>query len=125
MNLLFISSDEHNPAMMGCSGHPVVRTPNLDKLAARGVRFSSAYCNNPICVPSRASLATGRFVHRIEAWDNSVPYTGTPQSWGHRLLEQGHSVTTIGKLHYRDEADDTGFPDQRIPLHVMNGVGDI
>jgi choline-sulfatase len=59
-NLLFILSDEHNPRVLGCAGHPMVRTPNLDRLAARGVRFTNAYCNSPICVPSRAALATGR-----------------------------------------------------------------
>lgn len=125
MNLVFILSDEHNKAMTGCYGHPVVQTPNLDRLAENGVRFDNAYCNCPICVPSRASLATGQYVHQIGLWDNSAPYTGTPSSWGHRLAEQGYRVTTIGKLHYRNEQDDTGFPDQRIPLHVMDGIGDI
>ena len=59
-NLLFIMADEHNRAMMGCSGHALVKTPNLDALAARGTRFTNAYTNSPICVPARASLATGR-----------------------------------------------------------------
>jgi choline-sulfatase len=125
MNLLFILSDEHNKDMMGCAGHPVVQTPNLDRLAANGVRFNNAYCNNPICVPSRASLATGRYVHQIGNWDNSAPYVGEFPSWGHRVEEQGYKTTTIGKLHYRDDSDDTGFPDKRISLNVMDGIGDI
>ena len=58
-NMLFIMSDEHNPRMLGCHGHPMVKTPHMDRLAARGVRFSDASCNSPICVPSRASFATG------------------------------------------------------------------
>jgi choline-sulfatase len=53
-NLLFILSDEHNPRVLGASGHQMSRTPNLDRLAARGVRFTSAYCNSPICVRGRA-----------------------------------------------------------------------
>jgi choline-sulfatase len=125
MNLLFILSDEHNKEMMGCYGHPVVKTPNLDRLAENGIRFSSAYCNNPICVPSRASLATGRYVHQIGNWDNSAPYTGEFPSWGHRLTQQGYKTATIGKLHYRDDSDDTGFPDKRISLNVKDGIGDI
>jgi choline-sulfatase len=125
MNLVFIFSDEHNKAMMGCHGHPVVRTPHLDRLAARGTRFTNAYCNHPICVPSRASLATGRYSHKIQSWDNSTPYIGEVPSWGHRLTAQGHHVTTIGKLHYAKTEDDTGFPDQRIPLHVVDGIGDL
>ena len=55
-NLLFILSDEHSRRVLGCYGHAMIRTPNLDRLAARGVRFSDAYCNSPICVPSRAGV---------------------------------------------------------------------
>jgi choline-sulfatase len=125
-NLLFLFSDQHNRAFAGCYGHPVVKTPNLDSLAARGVRFTNAYCNCPICVPSRASLATGRYCHQIGSWDNAFPYTGDGyRSWGHRLVERGHHVTTIGKLHYRDPKDPSGFPDQRIPMHVLDGKGDL
>jgi choline-sulfatase len=124
-NLLFIFSDEHNRDMLGCNGHPVVQTPNLDRLARDGVNFKNAYTNCPICVPARASLATGRYVHEIGSWDNAAPYIGESPSWGHRLVEQGYQVTTVGKLHYRDSGDDTGFPDQRLPLHVLDGTGDV
>lgn len=125
MNLLFIMSDEHNPHILGCSGHPVVKTPNLDELSKQGARFQNAYCNFPICVPSRASLATGRYAHEIGSWDNASPYIGGNSSWGHRLTEQGYQVTTIGKLHYRQDEDDTGFPDKRLSMHILDGVGDI
>ena len=108
-NLLFILCDEHNPRVLGCAGHPMIRTPNLDRLAAKGVRFSDAYCNSPICVPSRAALATGRYVHRIRFWDNAIPYDGSVPSWHHRLREAGHEVTAIGKLHFRSAEDDNGF----------------
>ena len=64
-NLLFILSDEHSRRVLGAYGHGMIRTPNLDRLAASGVRFTSAYCNSPICVPWRAALATGRYVHDI------------------------------------------------------------
>ncbi len=125
-NLLVLMSDEHNARMLGAAGHPLVQTPNLDALAAAGTRFSAAYCNSPICVPSRASVASGRYVHQIGAWDNAAPYVGqAAASWGHRLTAHGVPVTTIGKLHYRNASDDTGFPDQRIPMHVMHGVGDV
>jgi choline-sulfatase len=124
-NLLILMADQHNRQMMGCAGHRDVQTPNLDALAARGTRFANAYTNSPICVPSRAAMATGRYPHQIGAWDNAAPYTGIPASWGHRLTAAGHSVTTIGKLHYRGIDDDTGFPDQRIPLHCHEGLGDL
>ncbi|HEV2121410.1 MAG TPA: sulfatase-like hydrolase/transferase, partial [Chloroflexota bacterium] len=89
-------------------------------------RFSSAYTPFPICVPARACLATGRYAHQLGIWDNGAPYTGREApSWGHRLTAQGHEVTTIGKLHYRSVEDDTGFPDQRLPMHVVDGKGDV
>ncbi len=125
LNLLLITSDQHRRSAGGCYGHPLAHTPNLDAMAERGVRFDAAYCNFPICVPSRASLATGRYAHELGVWDNAAPYTGQRPSWGHRLVEQGHAVTTIGKLHFRRPEDDTGFPDQRIPMHVKEGVGDL
>ena len=89
-NVLFIMSDEHSRHVLGAYGNRVVRTPNLDRLAAEGTLFENAYANCPICVPSRASFATGRYVHEIGYWDNAFPYTGTPPSLGHRLHEHGH-----------------------------------
>jgi choline-sulfatase len=123
-NILLIMSDQHNPKMAGYAGDPHVSTPHLDRLARRGTSFSSAYCTSPICVPARASLATGRYVHQIEAWDNATPYIGVHPSWGHLLGQAGYRVTTIGKLHYRDVGDDTGFADQRLAMHVA-GRGDL
>ena len=70
-NLIVIMSDEHHPRAMGHAGHPIVQTPNLDRLAASGTSFGKAYCNSPICVPSRASFATGRYVHELATWDNA------------------------------------------------------
>lgn len=125
-NVLFINSDQHSPRVLGCYGNPTIKTPNLDALAARGTLFRNAYCPTPICVPSRASLATGRYAHTIDSWDNGTPYIGTEaDSWGKRLSEQGHKVTTIGKLHYRKVGDPSGFDDQRLPMHVLDGVGDV
>lgn len=123
-NMLFILSDEHNARITGCYGHPIVQTPNLDSLAARGTRFTSAYCNSPICVPSRASLATGRYVHDVGCWDNAAPYRGAPQSWHGALRDRGVDVASVGKLHYRG-GDDYGFSEVLEPLHVVGGVGDL
>ena len=124
-NLLVIMSDEHSRRVLGCYGNKMIKTPNLDALAARGTRFTDAYCNSPICVPSRASFATGRYVHQIRFWDNAIPYDGSIPSWGHRLMDAGSRVTSIGKLHYRDTHDPNGFDEEIIPLHVVDGVGDL
>lgn len=125
-NLLFIMSDEHNKRVLGSYGHAMIKTPNLDRLAARGTRFSNAYTNCPICVPARASFATGQYVHKIHYWDNAIAYEGRVPSWGHRLMAQGHRVTAIGKLHYVDsDAKRNGFDEEILPLHIVNGVGDL
>ncbi|MGZ8229935.1 MAG: sulfatase-like hydrolase/transferase [Burkholderiales bacterium] len=125
-NLVFIMSDEHSKRVLGCYGHSMVKTPNLDRLAATGTRFTHAYTNCPICVPARASFATGQYVHRIRYWDNAIAYDGRVPSWGHRLMVQGHRVTSIGKLHYVDSNPERdGFDEEIIPLHIANGVGDL
>lgn len=122
-NTIVIVSDEHNSRIMGCSGDPIAITPNLDAMALAGTRFSNAYCNSPVCVPSRASLATGRYVHQIGAWDSTCPYDGSRKGWAARLRDAGHQVVSIGKLHYRSSDDPNGFLQEHLPMHVFNGVG--
>src|SRR5436190_4190814 len=125
-NLVIILSDQHHPRMMGCAGHALAQTPNLDALAARGTRFSSAYTNCPICVPARASLATGRYVHQHHCWDNAIAYDGSIPSWGHRLMARGHRVVSIGKLHYVDsDPARNGFSEEILPMHLADGDGDV
>lgn len=124
-NVLFIMSDEHSRKMLGAYGNSYVKTPTLDALAEEGMLFESAYTNCPICVPARASLATGRYVHEIGNWDNAMPYSGSPAAWGHRLLAAGRRCDSIGKLHYRSTDDNNGFGNEILPLHVLNGEGDL
>lgn len=122
-NLLILLSDEHNPHALGCAGHPLVQTPHLDRLSEQGTRFASAYSNSPICVPARAALATGRYIHQTRYWDNALAYEGTWLGWGHVLQKNGHRVESIGKLHYRQETDPTGFDRQTDPMHIVGGYG--
>jgi choline-sulfatase len=125
MNCLYIFSDEHTRDITGCYGHKRIKTPNIDALAARGTRFTSAYTNCPICVPARASLHTGMHVADNACWDNATPYHGQFPSWGHRLRERGHHVMSIGKLHFRSDQDDNGFTREIIPLHIVDQLGDL
>jgi len=124
-NVLFIMSDEHSRRVLGAYGNEVIHTPNLDRLTEAGTLFENAYCNCPICVPSRASFATGRYVHQIGNWDNAFPYYGLPPSFGHHLNQAGHRCDSIGKLHYRGTDDPNGFDNEILPLHVLNGRGDV
>ncbi len=122
-NLIIIMSDEHQARAIGCVGHPFVQTPNLDALAARGTRFSNAYTPSPICVPARASFATGLYPHQTRLWDNAMPYDGKIRGWGHALQDKGVPVESIGKLHYRAKEDPAGFDVEHIPMMVAGGVG--
>ena len=124
-NLVIIMSDEHSPKVLGCYGHPQVKTPNMDSIAARGTRFTNNYSSSPICVPARAAFATGRYVNEIGYWDNAIAYDGKVPSWGHRLQEAGSHVLSIGKLHYTDDKAPTGLDEQVIPMHIAGGYGDL
>jgi choline-sulfatase len=124
-NLLLIMSDEHDPRHMSTSGLSPVETPALDRLAERGTRFTNAYTPSPICVPARASFATGRYVHDIGYWDNAMGYDGRVPSWAHHLQEAGNRVDAIGKLHYRREEDPLGFDHQINTMHLHEGIGQV
>ena len=123
LNVLFLFSDEHRRDALGCDGHPLVQTPNLDRLAQQGTRFLNAYTTSPICVPARASMASGEYVHKTRCWSNAQAYQGEPLSWGHRLQSQGHRVDSIGKLHYRGSEYDNGFDQEILPMYIRDGVG--
>ncbi len=123
-NLLLITSDEHTRRAAGCYGSPLIKTPNLDRLAAGGTLFRSAYSNSPLCVPSRSSFATGQYVHTIGAWDNTMSWDGTAMSWARRVQQAGHRSNSIGKLHYQP-TDNHGFDKEILPMYLSNeGIGD-
>ena len=98
-NLLVIMSDEHGPMFSSAYGHPLVRTPNMDRLAESGTTFDAAYCNSPLCVPSRLSFMTGRFVSRCKGWDNATPLPSDAVTWPYLLRSLGYDVALSGKMH--------------------------
>ena len=99
-NILVIMSDEHAPQFSGFGGHPLVRTPHLDALAARGVLFRNAYCNSPLCVPSRMSFMTGRYPHHNGAYDNATALSSDAVTWTHLLRAAGYNAALSGKQHF-------------------------
>jgi len=125
LNTLILLTDEQDAKALGCAGHPFVKTPHLDALAARGTRFTQALTPSPICVPARAALATGQWVHNIGYWDNAMGYDGRVPSWGHALQKAAHRVESIGKLHYANATASTGFSEQHDPLHLADGIGQV
>jgi len=122
-NLIVFQSDNHNRDLLGCYGHPIVKTPNLDRIANNGARFENAYCTSSLCCPSRASLATGMYPHQTGFWDNCLVYDGRRPSWAGRIRGQGHTAVSVGKLHFRSTDDDNGFSQELAPMHIINGVG--
>jgi choline-sulfatase len=126
VNALLIVADELDAQALGCAGHAFARTPHLDRLAREGTRFVNALTPSPLCVPARAALATGRWVHESRCWDNAIAYAGEPRSWAHVLRDDaGWRVEAIGKLHYRNATCDSGFGAQHEPLHIARGIGQV
>src|SRR4030095_502164 len=88
-NIVFICCDNLNPNMLGCAGHPMVRTPNIDRLAAEGAYFTNAYCGSPLCAPARTSLITGLFPSDVDSFCNATPFQGQRPTWGQMLRQAG------------------------------------
>ena len=89
-NILFIMFDQLRWDYLSCAGHPHLHTPNIDALAAEGVRFTRAYCQSPVCGASRMSFYTGRYCHSHGATWNRVPLKVGPTLRGTRFLSLIH-----------------------------------
>lgn len=98
LNILFLLPDQHRPDWLGCHGTVPVRTPTLDALAASGIRFTNAFCNSPLCAPSRAALASGRSYHRCGVVNNGQDYPLTQPTYYQALREGGYRVAGVGKF---------------------------
>jgi choline-sulfatase len=107
-NVLLLMSDEHRRDALGIEGNRIARTPNLDALARSGVCFRSAYCANPVCTPSRASLLTGLYTHHHQTWNNATPWPFEHKTLAHYFGRAGYMTALIGKMHFVD-AQTHGF----------------
>ncbi|NOY79985.1 MAG: sulfatase-like hydrolase/transferase [Kiritimatiellaeota bacterium] len=110
-NVLFLMSDQHNAGSLSVAGHPNVRTPNLDRIAENGVRFTRAFCNNPICAPSRISFVTGQYchTHRIVGNDNFELNDVNPNTLGAVFRRTGYQTAQIGKAHMVRRWDEEAY----------------
>jgi arylsulfatase A-like enzyme len=110
-NILYVCTDQQSIRVMGAYGNKHVRTPNMDALAAGGVRFNNSYCPAPVCSPSRASIATGKMPHEVGVNKNSDPMKEGILSMGEIFQQAGYETAWTGKWHNRDP-----YPqDQSIP----------
>ena len=101
-NIVFIMCDSMDGRVMGCMGHPAMKkaTPNLDRLARRGTLFVNTYSNSPLCVPSRASMWSGRYVHKCEAWNNFKGLEKDTPTFETYLKKAGYITKIFGKTDY-------------------------
>jgi len=124
-NVLFIMCDQLRADYLGCAGHPTIKTPNIDALAARGVRFSQSYVQSPICGPSRMSTYTGRYVRSHGSDYNQVPLRVGEWTLGDHLGTFGGRAVLCGKTHMK--ADLAGMarlgidPASRHGRHIAEG----
>jgi arylsulfatase A-like enzyme len=100
-NIVYIFTDQQYAGAMSCAGNDDVKTPNMDRLAARGVRFERAYCTYPLCTPSRASMFAGRWPHELGITGNGQPIDTAyrEQELGHLLTRAGYECVYGGKWH--------------------------
>ena len=120
-NVLFILTDDQGPWAAGCYGNPEIRTPNLDRLAASGTRFTNFFVASPVCSPSRASLLTGRIPsqHGVHDWlregnigPNAIPYLEGETAYTDILARHGWTCGLSGKWHLGDsQIPQHGFTD--------------
>lgn len=126
MNIFMILCDELRADMLGFMGNEEVKTPSLDRLAEDSVVFTNAYCNSPMCVPSRNSIATGRYAHSHGALDNMLSPLEGEVSFYELLRQDGYKTINHGKWHCnidpeafgmdrsRDAGDDMAAPEKYI-----------
>lgn len=107
-NVLVIMTDQHRADLMTCAGRDLVPTPNIDRIASRGVRFANAYCPYPVCVASRMALLTGLYAHNTGAINNSDPLDWRYRTIAHHFAEHGYLTALMGKMHFVD-AHNHGF----------------
>lgn len=99
LNLILLVSDQHNAKVLGHAGHPTVKTPHLDRMAAEGARFATAITASPICTPSRVSFLSGQYCHNHGYYGNKGPNPGSLPSLFDHFRRFGYTTAAVGKIH--------------------------
>lgn len=114
-NILFIQLDQLAAKFLRCYGDTVCQAPNLDRLAENGTVFETAYCNFPLCSPSRASMATGKLCSEIGAYDNAAELPASIPTYAHYLRAAGYQTALSGKMHFIGPDQHHGFERRLTP----------
>ncbi|WP_226779967.1 sulfatase-like hydrolase/transferase [Oceaniglobus trochenteri] len=122
-NLLFLFSDQHAAHVMGCAGDAHAVTPALDRLAARGVRMTNAYCPSPICTPSRMSMLTACHPSAQECWTNDDVLASDRPTWLHALGAAGVDCGLVGRMHSVGPDQLRGYAWREVGDHSPNHPG--
>ncbi len=107
-NILLITSDQHHWSALGAVNDKI-KTPNLDRLCASGTRFNRAYCPNPTCTPTRASIITGQYPSTHDAWSLGTKLDEDAPTVGDAFRAGGYATFLVGKAHFQPLAS---APDQ-------------
>ena len=99
-NILVIMVDQLAPAYLPMHGFDLVKAPNISRLAAQGVVFDSAYCNSPLCSPSRGVFMTGQMPSKTGIYDNAAEFRADIPTWAHYLRLAGYKTVLSGKMHF-------------------------
>ncbi|MCB0034201.1 MAG: choline-sulfatase [Anaerolineales bacterium] len=111
-NIMMIMVDQLAAPALACYGHPLVKTPHLDQLAAEGVVFENAYCNSPLCAPSRFSMMSGQLPSKIGAYDNAAHFSADVPTLAHYLRAAGYQTCLSGKMHFVGPDQQHGFEER-------------
>jgi choline-sulfatase len=114
-NILFILADQMTPFMSGPYGCRAAKTPNIDALARDGALFENAYCNSPLCVPSRASMWSGRLPASIQSYDNGSEFPAHLPTIPYLLRTAGYRTAVAGKCHFIGAEQMHGFDERLTP----------
>jgi choline-sulfatase len=98
-NILFVMADQLGSPVLPAYGHPVVRTPHIDRLAASGTVFENSYCNSPLCSTSRVSMLSGRLPSELDAYDNASEFPASVPTFAHYLRALDYRTCLSGKMH--------------------------